>query len=180
MTEHERFVLAWIVLQHDTPLTYCKNPCGPVPVWGARLRTARKLYGKGLVLLKKDEHDEMTATPTDTGRRHVACYKPDTPERQVIMWLVKQPTMTQLAKFSVETFWPRIKVEQEPSYYSTDRKYAGTRIRRPGKGRHGKKYKFIDMNTGEVLHENDRADPNRRVRETVEWLHEQLKKEKKA
>lgn len=57
-------------------------------------------------------------------------------------------------------------------YYSTDSVYAGTRIRRVGKGREGLQiviYKYA----GQVLRHNG-ADPCRRNEEVLEWVEKTL------
>lgn len=184
ITPNQRFILAWIVLSCDTPPEFCKNPRGRVEVDGHRLRAAQKLSDARLITLiehpKTSGHPRIVeAHPTTEGRKLVRRYEPPKPLQRTELWMVKPPQMTTIVRF-VRKHLPHITVKiDQLGFYSTDRKYAGSRLRIPGQGRYGKIYTFTDTRAG-LVHENNRADPNQRVRDTVRWLQERIKQGKKS
>lgn len=95
---------------------------------------------------------------------------------------VRAPRLAALAEF-IRATWPDLRVSLEPWRSSTDRKIPGTRLRRPGKGRDGKRLlvaqgagllredRLLDHRSGETYREN---------RDVCRWIAERLDHEDAA
>lgn len=94
------------------------------------------------------------------------------------------PSLTQLAEFINDEF-PMLDAKVLASWSSTDRNLAGTRFRKPGKGRRGNKIvvrataavkitgmfrRIDDFNPGEIVFQHDASETYRRNSEVATWI----------
>lgn len=92
---------------------------------------------------------------------------------------VRAPSLDKMAAF-IEAQFPDLRTEIEPSWCSTDQKIPGTRLRRPGKGRSGRKLKVFRRADGELIYAHNSAETYRRNAEVASWILDERRKRAKA
>lgn len=94
------------------------------------------------------------------------------------------PSLTQLAEFINDEF-PMFDAKVQASWSSTDRQLAGTRFRKPGKGRRGNRIivrateavkitgmmrRQDEFNPGDIVFQHDGSETYRRNSEVAAWI----------
>lgn len=85
---------------------------------------------------------------------------------------MRAPSLKKLAA-EIERRFPDLSAQVNPSWASTDRDIPGTRLRSPGKGRHGNELvvrKRASASGGPVLYRHNSAETYRNNGEVVNWI----------
>lgn len=85
----------------------------------------------------------------------------------------RAPQLRVLVPF-IHKWLPELEAELVRSHTSTDRKYAGSRIRWPGAGRNGNKLVVKNKATRSEVFSHDASCPDRWNGEVVSWIAKQL------
>lgn len=139
LNANQRFHLAYATKDSDT-VKYGGRPSGRCFIVSNSqkailARIAKRGYGK----LERDNAWSYFV-PDEKCREHLRKYKPDTPERQVLLWDLKSPQLRTLAKFINKHLGDKYEAKLEDWSYTPEHPLGrGSRIVSRGRTRYGKR-----------------------------------------
>lgn len=173
LNANQQFHLAYATKDADT-VKYGGRPSGRCLMMSdsqkaIMARVAKRGYGK----LERDTGWSYFV-PDEKCREHLRRYKPDTPERQVMLWDLKAPQLRTLCKFINEHLGDKYEASLRNTLFQPSHNLPGTRIRSVGKMREGKELEVWPKR----YQDRERypevrvvgPDPDDRNEKVVEWL----------